>query len=40
MACSVTKFVWNFAVYCGKNEDNEEVAHVARGRQDWLIRLF
>jgi hypothetical protein len=30
MACSVTKFVWNFALYCGKNEDNEEVARVAR----------
>jgi hypothetical protein len=27
----VTKFVWNFAVYCGKTEDSEEVPHVARG---------
>jgi hypothetical protein len=31
MACSITKFVWNFAVYCRKNEDNEEVVCVARG---------
>jgi hypothetical protein len=23
--------VWNFAVYCGKNEETEEVAHIARG---------
>jgi hypothetical protein len=30
MACSITKFVWNFAVYCGKNEDNKEVVRVAR----------
>jgi hypothetical protein len=31
MACSVTKFVWNFAVYCGKTEEIEEVPRVARG---------
>jgi hypothetical protein len=30
MACSMTKFVWNFAVYCGKTEETEEVPHVAR----------
>jgi hypothetical protein len=28
MVCLVTKFVWNFVMYCGKNE---EVAHVAWG---------
>lgn len=26
-----TKFMWNFAVYCGKNEDTEEVARIAWG---------
>ena len=31
MAYSITKFVWNFAVYCGKNEDNEEMACVVWG---------
>jgi hypothetical protein len=31
MACLVTKFVWKFAVYFGKNEDNKEVVCVARG---------
>ena len=30
MACSLTKFVWNFAVYCGKEEKSEDVAHIAR----------
>jgi hypothetical protein len=29
LACLVTKFVWNFAVYYGKNEEIERVAHVA-----------
>jgi hypothetical protein len=31
MACSVTKFAWNFAIYCGKMEDTKEVAQVACG---------
>ena len=31
MAYSVTKSLWNFAVYCGKNEDNEKVTHIAWG---------
>jgi hypothetical protein len=31
MACSLTKYVWNFAVYCGKNEETEEVACARRG---------
>jgi hypothetical protein len=25
------KFLWNFVVYCAKNEESEEVARVARG---------
>jgi hypothetical protein len=29
MACSITKFVWNFAVYCGKEEGKKDVACVA-----------
>jgi hypothetical protein len=29
MACSLTKFVWNFAVYCGKEEEKEDVACIA-----------
>ena len=31
VVCSVTKFVWNFAVYCIKTEETEEVPCVARG---------
>jgi hypothetical protein len=32
MACSVTKFVWNFAVYCEKKEgDVQDGIQVARG---------
>jgi hypothetical protein len=31
MTCSVTKFVWNFTVYCEKTEETKEVPHVARG---------
>jgi hypothetical protein len=31
MACSFTKYVWNFAVYCDKNEETEEVACARRG---------
>jgi hypothetical protein len=31
MACLVTKFVWNFAVYYGKTEETEEVPRVTRG---------
>jgi hypothetical protein len=27
----VTKFVWNFVVYCGKEEGQEDVARIARG---------
>jgi hypothetical protein len=30
MACSVTKFVWNFAVYCGKTDETEKVPRIAR----------
>ena len=26
------KFVWNFAIYCKKNNDTEEVAHVVWGK--------
>jgi hypothetical protein len=31
MIYSLTKYVWNFTVYCGKNEETEEVAHASRG---------
>jgi hypothetical protein len=31
MACSLTKYEWNYVVYCGKNEDMEEVACASRG---------
>jgi hypothetical protein len=29
MACSLTKFIWNLTVYCGKEEKSEDVARVA-----------
>ena len=29
MVCSLTKFVWNFAVYYGKEQESEDVACVA-----------
>jgi hypothetical protein len=32
MAYFVTKFVWNFAVYCGENEDIKEGTQVIRGK--------
>jgi uncharacterized protein YjaG (DUF416 family) len=32
MACSVTKFMWNFTVYCKETKDTEKVAYVARGK--------
>jgi hypothetical protein len=31
LACSVTKFVWNFAIYCGKEEAISTVEPIARG---------
>jgi hypothetical protein len=31
MACSITKFVWNFAVYYRKEEGREDLAHVGQG---------
>jgi hypothetical protein len=31
LACSVTKFVWNFAIYCGKEEATSTVEPIARG---------
>ena len=31
MACSVTKFVWNFTIYCGKKEAISIVKPIARG---------
>jgi hypothetical protein len=30
LACSVTKFVWNFAIYCGKEEAISTVELIAR----------
>jgi hypothetical protein len=31
LACSVTKFVWNFTIYCGKEEATSTVESIARG---------
>jgi hypothetical protein len=31
LVCSVTKFVWNFAIYCGKEEATSIVEPIARG---------
>jgi hypothetical protein len=31
MAWSLTKFIWNFTIYCGKAEDSGDVAPVAQG---------
>jgi hypothetical protein len=31
LACSVTKFIWNFAIYCGKKEAISTVEPIARG---------
>jgi hypothetical protein len=39
MGCSVTKFVRNFAVYCGKTEETEEVPRVARGEACWAQKI-
>jgi hypothetical protein len=30
MVCSVPKFIRNFAMYCGKNEDTKEVVRVVQ----------
>jgi hypothetical protein len=30
MACSVTKFVWNFAVYCEKTEETEKMPLITK----------
>jgi hypothetical protein len=27
----VTKFIWNFTIYCGKNKDTKKVVRVAQG---------
>jgi hypothetical protein len=31
LTCSVTKFVWNFAIYCDKEEVTSTVEPIARG---------
>jgi hypothetical protein len=31
LACSITKFVWNFTIYCGKEEIISTVEPIARG---------
>ena len=31
MTYLVTKFMWNFTVCCGKNEETKKVAYVAQG---------
>jgi hypothetical protein len=40
MACSVTKFVWNFAIYCGKNKETEKVVCVARGEASLAYKVI
>ena len=32
LACSIIKFVWNFAIYCGKSEVPQDVVLVVHGK--------
>jgi hypothetical protein len=39
LACSVTKFVWNFTVYCGKEEATSTVEPIARGELKLALKV-
>jgi hypothetical protein len=39
LACSVTKFVWNFTIYCGKEEATSTVEPIARGELKLALKV-